>query len=96
MAARIAPSDSYVRFLVPPIKQPALAHIKKALPEYRITHLLGRGGFADVYEGTDSDGLGVAIKVPQFKMEKTMDSTALKEICLRGRDLEETASRKYS
>lgn len=74
----IKPSDSYTHFLVKPTSIPAPQHIKKLLPKYRITHFLGAGGFADVYEGTDDDERGVAIKVPQFKMEKTMDSTALK------------------
>ena len=79
MTSRIVPSDSYVRFLVPPVKEPAPDYIKNALPEYRITHLLGSGGFADVYEGSDPDGLGVAIKVPQFKMGKTIDSSVLEK-----------------
>ena len=82
MTSRIVPSDSYVRFLVPPIEQPAPEYVKNALPEYRITHLLGSGGFADVYEGSDPDGKGVAIKVPQFKMGKTIDSSVLEKFAL--------------
>ncbi len=78
MSDQIKPSDSYARFLVEPSRKPAPKHIKKLLPKYRITHFLGAGGFADVYEGTDENGWGVAIKVPQFKMEKTMDTSALK------------------
>ena len=78
MSTKIEPSDSYIKFLVPPQHKTAPEHIKKLLSKYRITHFLGAGGFADVYEGTDENGWGVAIKVPQFKMEKTMDSTSLK------------------
>jgi len=78
MPAQIWPSDSYTRFIVQPTRKLAPEHIKKLLSNYRVTHFLGAGGFADVYEGTDEDGVGVAIKVPQFKMEKTMDSTTLK------------------
>jgi len=82
MPTRIVSSDSYVRFLVPPIKQPAPEYVKNTLPEYRITHLLGSGGFADVYGGSDPDGLAVAIKVPQFKMDKTLDSSVLDKFAL--------------
>ena len=78
MSTQIKPTDSYSRFLAEPTGKPAPDHIKKLLPKYRITHFLGAGGFADVYEGTDENGWGVAVKVPQFKMEKTMDSTSLK------------------
>jgi len=79
MPTQIRPSDTYTRYLVPPTHKPAPEHIKKLLPKYRITHFLGAGGFADVYEGTDENGWGVAIKVPQFKMERTVDSTVLKK-----------------
>ena len=82
MTSRIVPSDSYVHFLVPPIQQGAPDYIKNVLPEYRITHLLGSGGFADVYEGSDPNGWGVAIKVPQFKMDKTIDSSVLEKFAL--------------
>ena len=82
MTTRIVPSDSYIQFLVPPVTQPAPDYIKNALPEYRITHILGSGGFADVYEGSDPDGWGVAIKVPQFKMGKTIDSSVLEKFAL--------------
>ena len=78
MPTQIKPSDSYTRFLVEPIRKTAPEHIKKLLPKYRITHFLGAGGFADVYEGTDENGWRIAVKVPQFKMEKTMDTSALK------------------
>jgi len=78
MPTQIKPSDSYTRFLAEPTRKSAPEHIKKLIPKYRITHFLGAGGFADVYEGTDENGWGVAVKVPQFKMEKTMDSTSLK------------------
>ena len=78
MSTQIKPSDSYTSFLAEPIRKPAPEHIKKLLPKYRIIHFLGAGGFADVYEGTDENGERVAVKVPQFKMEKTMDSTSLK------------------
>ena len=78
MPTQIKPSDTYTSFLVELTRKPAPAHIKKLLPKYRITHFLGAGGFADVYEGSDKNGWAVAIKVPQFKMKKTMDSSTLK------------------
>ena len=82
MKKQIIPSNSYVCFLAPPTKQPASDHIKNSLSEYHITHLLGSGGFADVYEGTNSENIGVAIKVPQFKMGKTLDSLVLEKFAL--------------
>ena len=79
MPTRIVPSDSYVRFLAPPIKQPAPVHIKKLLADYRIMHLIGSGGFANVYEGTNIDGVGVAVKIPQIKFDETVDSSVLEK-----------------
>ena len=78
MSKIIRPSDSFVDFLISPERRPAPDHIKKLLQKYRITHFLGAGGFADVYEGTGENGWSIAIKVPQFKMKKTMDSSTLK------------------
>ena len=82
MPTQIKPSDSYTRFLVEPTRKPAPEHIKRLLSKYRITSFLGAGGFANVYEGTDTDGLNVAIKIPQFQMKKTMDSTTLKKFAI--------------
>jgi serine/threonine protein kinase len=75
MSSQIIPSDSYIRFLSPPSSSPAPEHIRKLLSEYRITHLLGSGGFADVYAGIDASGRDVAIKIPQMKFDSTVDSS---------------------
>ena len=75
MSTRIVPSNSYVPFLSPPVPRPAPDHIKDILPDYRITEVLGSGGFADVYAGTDRKGNNVAIKIPQVKFDKTIDGS---------------------
>ena len=79
MSPIITPSDSYVNHLSPPYRRPVPMHIKKLLSDHRIMHLIGSGGFANVYEGTNIDGLAIAVKVPQVKFDETVDSTVLKK-----------------
>ena len=79
MSTQIQLSDRYVGYLVSPKEKPAPEHIKKLLRKYRITHILGSGGFADVYKGSNAEGQAVAVKVPHFQTEKTMDVSILKD-----------------
>ena len=66
MDSPIEQSDSFVDFLPPPPPEPAPENIRTLLPDYRIDHLLGSGGFADVYYGNDEDGKPVALKIPKI------------------------------
>lgn len=75
MTSQIVPSDSYIRFLTPPQPCPAPENVRNILSEYRLTYLLGSGGFADVYAGTDGNGRDIAIKIPQMKFDTTIDSS---------------------
>ena len=63
--AQIFPSDSYVRFLSPPAPKPAPEHIKDILLDYKITQVLGSGGFAKVYKAIGPFGKEVALKIPK-------------------------------
>ena len=65
MSPTIVPSDSYVQHLSPPSLQPAPEHVKNLLIDYRITHILGVGGFARVYKAIGSFGKEVALKIPK-------------------------------
>ena len=75
--SKIVPSDSYVRFLSLPAPKPAPDHLKTILADYTITQVLGSGAFADVYGGTDAHGNNVAIKIPQMKLDATIDSSII-------------------
>ena len=75
MTSHIAPSDSFIRFLVPPVEKPVPMHITNIIPSYRITHLLGSGGSADVYKALDENGKSVAIKIPLMKIDATIDAS---------------------
>ena len=77
MSPSITPSDSYVRYLTPPHRTSAPDYIKKLLVDYRILHQIGFGGFANVYEGTNVDGVSIAVKVPKIKFDETVDSSQL-------------------
>jgi len=66
MDSPIEQSDSFVDFLPPPPPEPAPDNIRNLLPDYRIDHLLGSGGFADVYYGNDEDGKAFALKIPKI------------------------------
>ena len=74
MSSPIVPSDSYKEFLTPLIEKPASKYIKELLPNFRITHLIGSGGFAKVYKGTDHETRKVGVKVPQTKIDETLDA----------------------
>ena len=71
--------DSYIKHLSTPHRRPVPLHIKKLLLDHRIMHLIGSGGFANVYEGTNIERLAVAVKVPQVKFDETVDSTLLEK-----------------
>ena len=71
MEVIITPSLSYVEYLNISPQRAAPLFIRNILPEYRITGILGVGGSADVFSGTDRDGNPVAIKVPQMKFDET-------------------------
>ena len=62
---QIVPSDSYVAFLSPPAPKPVPDHIKDILPDYKITQVLGSGGFAKVYKAIGSFGKEIALKIPK-------------------------------
>ena len=66
MASSIARSDSFVSFLPPPIPEPAPENMRKLFPGYTVDHLLGTGGFADVYRGVDKSGKDFALKIPKL------------------------------
>ncbi len=74
MKPTIITSDSYRKHLSPPPPQLAPDHIKSILPNHKITHILGIGGFATVYKAIDTDGREVAVKVPRMDdLLKTLD-----------------------
>jgi len=50
------------------------ASMGNTIPEYTITHKLGSGGFATVYQAEDHNGWLVAIKMPKF-LDETLDSS---------------------
>jgi len=77
MVILISCSDEYIKYLSSFTRKPAPEYVKKLFPQYRITQLIGSGGFAEVYIGTNSDGQGIAIKVPHFIMGETLDSSVL-------------------
>lgn len=79
MNSTIIPANSYVEFLSSPHRKPAPNHIKNIIPNYHISNLIGSGGFANVYEGTNAEGLNVGIKVPQINFEDTVDSSVLEK-----------------
>jgi len=66
MSSPITQSDSFVSFLPPPPPKPAPENIRNLLPDYQVDHLLGSGGFADVYKGTDKNGKELALKIPKM------------------------------
>jgi len=72
------PSDSYVRFLTPPPPKTAPDYVREILPGFRITHILGSGGSADVYAAEDKDGKEIAIKIPHQKFDNTIDTSIYK------------------
>ena len=50
------------------------ASMRNTIPDYTITHKLGSGGFAMVYQAEDRNGRLVAIKMPKF-LDETLDSS---------------------
>ena len=79
MNSTIVPANSYVEFLSSPHRKPAPKHIKNIIPNYHISNLIGSGGFANVYEGTNTEGFSVGIKVPQINFEDTVDTSVLEK-----------------
>ena len=74
MSPAIVPSDSYARYLSLPSLPPAPEHVRNLLPEYKITHILGTGGFAKVYRAIGHGGKKVALKIPKTDdIFETMD-----------------------
>ena len=77
--ASISPSSSYVRFLALSQK-PAPKHIQNILPGYKITHILGSGGFANVYRAVGLHGKEVALKIPKTDdIMATMDMSVIEK-----------------
>ncbi len=71
----VTTSASYVPFCIMPPKRSVSAEVRKVIPDYEITGLIGRGGTAEVYSANGPNDCQVAIKVPQMKFDSTVDET---------------------
>ncbi|MDP6154968.1 MAG: SUMF1/EgtB/PvdO family nonheme iron enzyme [Candidatus Thermoplasmatota archaeon] len=78
IAPTTTPSDSFVGFLTPPPQKTAPDYVRKILPGFKITYILGSGGSADVYAAEDGDGGEIAIKIPHQKFDNTIDTSIYK------------------
>ena len=80
MPSRIVSSDSYIQFLAPPPPEAVPDHIRNILPDYMIIHILGSGGFANVYKAIGLHDKEVALKIPKTEdVMATMDMSVMEK-----------------
>jgi len=74
MSSKIILVDSYAAHLKPMETSAVPDHVSDLLPDYRITCILGRGGFATVYGAKGLHGKEVALKLPTMAVAcETLD-----------------------
>ena len=74
--------DRQVISFIPQLHRPRLkkinSSIKRIIPNYSLTHKIGSGGTATVYQALNENGEKVAIKLPKF-LDETVSSSILEE-----------------